>query len=100
VVIGTDCTGSSKYHAIGAMTALSVGLFVISNSIFFSFEEDISIHNCISGVVVSVLTSSMVGRMFEHRIKPKIITLVYFCFSAHHISLRSKSKDGLKQESG
>jgi hypothetical protein len=50
--------------------------------------------NCISGIMVSVLTSSAVDREFEHRSgKTKDYKIDICCFSANHTSLRRKSKD-------
>ena len=53
-----------------------------------------NILNCIAGVMVSMLTSSMVVHGFEHgQVKPKTIC----SFSAKHDILRSKSKGCLAQ---
>ena len=49
-----------------------------------------------SGVMVSVLTSSAVGRGFEPRSgQTKEYKIGICCFSAKHVPLRRKSKDGL-----
>ena len=50
----------------------------------------------ISGVKVSVLASSVVDRGFEPRSgQTKDYKIGICCFSAKHIALRRKSKDGL-----
>ena len=52
--------------------------------------------NCISGVMVSVLASSAVDRMFDPRSgKTKDCKIGICCFSAKHAALRRKSKDWL-----
>jgi hypothetical protein len=48
--------------------------------------------NCISGVMVSVLASSAVDRMFDPRSgKTKDCKIGICCFSAKHAALRRKS---------
>jgi hypothetical protein len=50
--------------------------------------------NRISGIMVSLLTSSVVDREFEHRSgKTKDYKIGICCFSAKHTALRRKSKD-------
>ena len=52
--------------------------------------------NCISGVMVSVLTSSAVIREFEPRSgKTKDYEISICCFSTKHAALMRKSKDWL-----
>ena len=56
------------------------------------------IHNSIGGVMVSMLTSSVIDRGFEPwsgQTKDNKIGIC--CFSAKHAALRSKSKDWLAQ---
>ena len=53
-------------------------------------------HNCISGVMVSVLASSAVGHGFEPWLgHTKDYENGICCFSAKHTALRRKSKDWL-----
>jgi hypothetical protein len=70
-----------------------------TNSILakFSFKEFsacsnnyflMDIYNCIGGVMVSVLASSVVDRVYKIGI---------CCFSTKHAAMRRKSKDGLAQ---
>ena len=50
--------------------------------------------NCISGVMVSMLTSSVVDHGFEPRSgQTKDYKIAVCCFSAKHAALRRKSKD-------
>ena len=52
--------------------------------------------NRIGGVMVSVLASSAIDRMFEPRSgKNKDYKIGSLCFSAKHAALTRKSKDGL-----
>ena len=69
VVIGTDCIGSCKsnYHTITATTAPSTYVSDIL-SVLVIFINNI---NHITGVMVSMLASSMI------RVKPKTIKLVF-----------------------
>ena len=58
--------------------------------------EFLSIIYCISGMMVSVLTSSAVDRGFEPRSgQTKDYKIGIYCFSANHTALRRKSKDWL-----
>jgi len=53
-----------------------------------------SSHNSIGDVMVSVLTSSVVDRGFEHRSgQTKDYKICNCCFSVKHAALRRKSKD-------
>jgi hypothetical protein len=52
--------------------------------------------NCISVVMVSMLTSSTVDHWFESLVKSNTIIYI-FCFSAEQSTLLSKSKDWLNQ---
>ena len=69
-----------------------------------SFSGDINIiiislkyiYNRISGIMVSMLSSSMVDRWFESRSgQTKDYKIGICCFSAKHAALRRKSKDWL-----
>jgi hypothetical protein len=52
--------------------------------------------NCISGVMVSMLTSSVVDHGFEPRSgQTKDYKIAVCCFSAKHAALRRKNKDWL-----
>ena len=54
--------------------------------------------NCIGGLMVRVLSSSVVDRGFEPRSgQTKDYKIDICCFSAKHTALRSKSKDWLAQ---
>jgi hypothetical protein len=54
--------------------------------------------NCIGGVMVSVLASSVVDCGLEHQSsQTKDWNIGICCFYAKHAALRSKSKDGLSQ---
>ena len=54
--------------------------------------------NCIGGVMISVLTSSVVDRGFESRSgQTKDSEIGICCFSAKHAALRRKNKDWLAQ---
>ena len=54
--------------------------------------------NCIGGVMVSVLASSVVDRGFEPRSgQTKDYKIGICCFSTKHTALRSRSKDWLAQ---
>jgi hypothetical protein len=55
-----------------------------------------SVLNCISGVMVSVLTVSVVNRGFESRSgQTKDYNIGICCFSIKHPTLRRRSKDWL-----
>ena len=52
--------------------------------------------NCICGIMVSVLASSVIDHGFEPRSgQTKDYKVVICCFSAKHAALRRKSKDWL-----
>ena len=64
------------------------------NVVFFFVFHFIIYH--IAGVMVSVLVSSMVDRVFESRSgQTKDYNIGICCFSAKHAALRRKSKDWL-----
>ena len=65
--------------------------------VYFIIITLVQIHtNGISGVMVSVLTSSTVNRGFEPRSgQTKDYKIGICCFSAKHAALRRKSKDRL-----
>ena len=65
--------------------------------VYFIIITLVQIHtNGISGVMVSVLTSSAVNRGFESRSgQTKDYKIGICCFSAKHAALRRKSKDRL-----
>ena len=53
-------------------------------------------YNCIGGVMVNVLASSVVDRGFEPQSdQTKDYKIAICCFSAKHAALRRKSKDWL-----
>ena len=54
----------------------------------------ITVLNHISGVMVSMLTSSVVDQGFEHPSEQKKDDQINICFSAKHASLRSKKLVG------
>ena len=55
-----------------------------------------NIQNHVGGVMVSVLSSSVVDRRFKFRSgEPKTVILVYFCFSAKHTAISRKKSDWL-----
>ena len=59
---------------------------------------ELSLHNRICGVMVSVLASSAVNHEFEPWWgQTKDYKIGIYCFSAKHAALRSKSKDWLPQ---
>jgi hypothetical protein len=63
-----------------------------------NIDQSSIIGNCIGGVMVSVLTSSVVDREFQLPSgQTKDYKIGICCFSAKHAALRSKSKDWLAQ---
>ena len=71
-----------------------VGSYKVTTSINITIAVSINA-NCISGVMVSVLTSSAVDRGFETRSVPtKDYKIGICCFSFKHTTLRRKSKTG------
>ena len=57
-------------------------------------KYNLTIGNCISGVMVSVLASSVVDRGFEHWSgQTNNHKIGIYCFSAKHTALRSKAQN-------
>ena len=79
------------FYILVQRISLLVYMKIISEVLYFQMK-----FNSISGVMVSVLTSSAVDHGFEHRSgQTKDYKIGICCFSAKHPVLRRKSKDWL-----